>query len=69
MGGLVADFLGAGGFGEWGVFLFLFLFLFFFGVDLDGWLSMSGSSEPQSFSGEEGGWRGERGGEQGGKNQ
>ena len=52
-----------GGWGGWGggefALFFLFHFLFFLGVDLDGWISKSGSSEAQSFSGEEGGVEGE----------
>ena len=50
------------GSGGWGggefAFFFLFRFLFFLGVDLDGWISKSGSSETLSFSGEEGGVEG-----------
>ena len=65
--------VGSGGWGRggWGggefAFLFLFLFLFFLGVDLAGWISKSGSSETQSFSGEEGGVEGGEGGGAGGK--
>ena len=51
----------SGGWGPGGLgggefaFFFLILFLFFFfGGSLDGWSSKSGSSEIQSFSGEEG---------------
>ena len=43
-------------------FFFLILFLFFLGVDLDGWISKSGSSETLSFFGEEGGVEGGEGG-------